>query len=397
MKNKRDYSTSNCVKTRSGCVKWDGPEIPCLDICPGDELNDLVYAIAQKVCDALGETDFSTLSLQCLIDKLGVTLPTERTIITLFQLAFDNDCRLADLIQDLEDMIVDPNAPLDLDLKCLVIEGPGGSSIPVTQMLLNQVLITEFCLLKTRVAGLELKDIDLQAQIDALSAIPPYVEPTLTTCWAGTRTLSQQVVQGYAALCTYRDAVGTLPEISTAVAEQPAGLNVVPYTTNPNWQLIPQSMADAVVNQWIVIGNLLTRMATIEACACQITCKDIKIGFITTFNDNNTVTLSFTPGSGVNIPDGFEDCGSILTITNQNNITFSLSVPIVPGEDSEEIDLSMFESGDTLTFSYEAKICSETLSCEKCYSKVVKYINGCCTITNVSDAPITITYQTTVS
>lgn len=394
MKNKRQIPTSNCIKTASGCVLWTGPEIPCLDICPGDELNDLVYAIAQKVCTSLGDTNLSTLSLQCLVDKLNVVLPTERTILTLFQLAFDNNCKLADLIKNLEATIVNPNAPLDLNFKCLIIEGPGGSSIPVTQMLLNQVLITEFCLLKTRVSGLELKDIDLQAQINALTAIPTYVEPILTTCWAGTRTLSQQVIQGYASLCTYRDAVGTTTEISRAISSQPTGLNTVPYTINPNWQPIPNSLADADVNQWIVINSLLTRITTLEACACKVTCKDITVGFLTTFNSDRTVTLKFTSGAGSSIPVDFVNCGSNLTIKDDRGVVFGpINIPIAQNYQSVDIDISMFTPGEYLTFSLDAQLCSEAFNCSKCVTKVVRNTAGCCLITNNGASPVTIIYQ----
>ena len=83
MKNKRSLSKINCIRSSSSCITWEGPEIKCLDICTGDELEDLIYGLAQKVCSSLGESDFSTLSLQCLIDKLHVSLPLDRSLINL--------------------------------------------------------------------------------------------------------------------------------------------------------------------------------------------------------------------------------------------------------------------------------------------------------------------------
>lgn len=392
MKNKRKLSEINCVRTKSGCVTWDGPEITCLDICPGDELNDFLYALSQKICEAASGSDLSTLSLQCLIDKLGVTIPTERNILTLLQLSFDNECLLKDLIDDLNDKIANPNAPLNIDMKCLTVVDGFGTPLAITQIVLDQVLINEFCALKNRVSALELKDIDLQAQIDAID-VTPYILPTLTTCWAGTRNLSSQISTGFQNLCDYRDIVGTITDIQAAISAQPAGLNPT-YAINPNWKLTPNSDAQTDINQWIVIDDLLKRIIAIEDCACKFTCKDVTVGFLTTFNDDKTVTLKFTNGAGTFIPDGFEDCGTLLTIRNDNNIKTNPITVIVSQEGiSDDIDISMFEVGEYLTFSMEVNLCSEKFNCQKCVSKTVRNTAGCCLITNNDTEDITIIYK----
>lgn len=393
MKNKRSLSKINCIRSSSSCITWEGPEIKCLDICTGDELEDLIYSLAQKVCSSLGESDFSTLSLQCLIDKLHVTLPVDRSLINLLQLSFDNDCKLKDLIDKLEAKIVDPNLPLNLDMKCLTVVDGFGVPMPVTQLVLDQVLINQFCALKNKINALEAKDISLQSQIDSLN-VNPYVEPTISTCWVGTRSLSQQVVVGYQSICDYRNKVGIDIDIQAALSQQPANLNPV-YASNPNWKITPSSLAMTDVNQWIVIKNLMGRIAALEDCACKITCKDVLIGFNVTFNEDKTATLKFTTGAGTNLPTGFIDCGSLLTITNDKGISNS-GIPIVITQDGiiDDIDISSFEPGEYLTFSLEAAMCSPSLHCQKCITKTVKNTSGCCLITNDGTEKITITYQT---
>lgn len=395
MKDKRKKGNINCIETVTSCSIWDGPEMKCLDICPGDSLNDTIFAIARKICAAVGADDFSTLSLQCLIDKLGVTLPTERTLINLLQLAFDNECLLKDLIDDLEELIQDPNAPLTIDMRCLEVTDPYGNPIPVTQSSLNQTLVTAFCDLKDDVTSLQATVINLQNQIDALD-VDPYEEPELSTCLTtGTKALNEVVSEGFQNICDFNELVGDESSIQEAISAQCSELNAE-FSGNPAWTVSPQSIAETVSNIWIAFCQYRDYVVDIRTNCCAPTCDKIKIGFLTTFNDNNTVTLSFTSGAGTVIPAGFTDCGSELTITNQNGVSFSTTITIAQGDDSDEIDTSLFSTGDTLTFSLKARMCSESLTCEKCYAKVIKYSVGCCTITNISDAPITITYQTTV-
>lgn len=392
MKNKRNINKVNCIRSSSSCITWNGPDITCLDICTGDELEDVVYGLATKLCENIGETDFSTLSLQCIIDKLKITLPTDRSLINLLQLSFDNDCKLKDLVDLLEAKIVDPNLPLNLNLKCLTAFDGFGTPLLVTQLVLDQVLIDQFCLLKNKVNALEAKDIDLQSQINSLN-LTPYVEPTQTTCWAGTRTLSQQVVVGYQNLCDYRNKVGLDVQIQAAISQQPTGLNSI-YGLNPNWKLTPTSLANSDTNQWIVIDSLLKRMSVIEECACKITCKDILIGFIVAFNDDKTVNLKFTSGAGTVIPIGFTDCGTLLTIKSDKGV-ISANIPVIISQEgiTTDIDISQFEIGDFLTFSLEVNMCSAGLNCQKCVSKIVKNTSGCCLITNADNENITLTYK----
>lgn len=395
MKDKRKQGNINCIETVTSCSIWDGPTMACLDICPGDELNDVIFAIATKICAAVGADDFSTLSLQCLVDKLNATIPTEKSLINILQLIIDNECKLADMIADLEELIVDPNAELPLDMKCLEVLDPFGNPIPVTQMSLNQTLITAICDIKDSITSLNATVIDLQTQIDLIDTTP-YVEPEFNTCLTtGVKPLTSVVQEGFQAICDYEAMVGDIAQIQTAISAQCSGLNAELQTV-PGWTITPLSAAQSLNNLWIAFCNLRNRVITIETTCCAPTCDKVKVGFITTFNDNQTVTLSFTPGAGTSIPAGYTDCGSSVTISNAAGVTAGpFPLVIEQGEDSDDLDISAFQPGETLTFSILAKLCSESLQCEKCYGKTVQYLTGCCSITNTSDSPITIAYSTT--
>jgi len=394
LKAKKTSINSGCPDALSSkCVTWNGPSIPCLDICHDEVLTDVVWAIADKVCKIAHDIDLSTLDIHCLLD-LCTSCPEEKTIKTIIQLLLDNQCKLKELI---DDIVLNPevDVTLNVNLRCLKVFDDFGNEIPQDFNQTIQSIINELCNHKTRIETLEAEVIDLQNQIDDIDVTPLVDEPTITTCLTSPKPTSQAVIAIATDYCTYKAAVGSITDIQLAMAQQCPDLNTL-FAATPGWNLSPTNQAHSLSNLWIAYCNLLSRVTLIEDTCCSANCDSVKIGFITTFNDNQTVTLSFTPGSGSNIPASFEDCGSELTITNQNNITFTVPVEIIQGGDSDDIDVSMFTNGDTLTFNLKAKMCSDTITCEKCYGKVVKYIAGCCVITNTSDAPITITYQTIV-
>ena len=141
--------------------------------------------------------------------------------------------------------------------------------------------------------------------------------------------------------------------------------------------------------------DLRERLITLEGCACKITCKDILIGFTTTFNEDKTVSLKFTGGAGTFIPVGYADCGSSITIKNDIGLTtIPVSITIEQDKSTVDIDISMFEAGEYLTFSVDAAICGNGINCNKCVSKVVRNTSGCCLITNKGITPLTLTYKT---
>lgn len=49
-------------KTSSGCVQWDGPDIECIGVTTGMLVTDVVYNLAEKLCEHLNET----VDLGCL-------------------------------------------------------------------------------------------------------------------------------------------------------------------------------------------------------------------------------------------------------------------------------------------------------------------------------------------
>lgn len=410
MKEKNKKETRGGVKTDSSCILWTGPEITCLDICQGDYLNDVVFAIATKVCESSTSSDLSTLSLQCLVDKLQAIIPTEKNILTILQLIIDNECKLKDLIDIVNGRITgDPlNTNLNLNLGCLATTDGFGNAIQLTQLELDQLLINTVCSIRTRtttlegqVLALQATDTDLQTQINSITS-----DPSITTCISSIRPTSQSVVDLANNYCTYKSAVGTLAEIQFVLASQGADLNTE-FSAEPGWNVTPTSEAQSLSNLWIAFNNYFNRLKVIEQTCCAPSCDKIKIGAIPTFDFTaHTLSLEFTAGAGTVIPAGFTDAGTQITITDKNGVKagpYSTSTtPIALNSIISGLYVGSLATGD-ITISFKTNFVLKDsnnviiLTCKDCYSIIVPYSSGCCVYTNSGSVNNTIIYKTTIA
>jgi hypothetical protein len=83
----------NCPKISTSCVIWQGPDIPCIDLCAGDAVDEVVFKLATYLCE-LSENIFNinNIDFQCLT-PLGTeneNIPTN--LEELIQLMINYSC-----------------------------------------------------------------------------------------------------------------------------------------------------------------------------------------------------------------------------------------------------------------------------------------------------------------
>lgn len=81
-------SRNGCMKTSSNCVIWDGPDIPCLNLCKGDSITEVLYKLATKFCDTLVLLDPTQYDISCFND---IGCPPD-DFAELFQLVINQIC-----------------------------------------------------------------------------------------------------------------------------------------------------------------------------------------------------------------------------------------------------------------------------------------------------------------
>lgn len=399
MKDKR-RKMSDCVATNVTCVTWNLPGIPCLGIQTGDTMDEVTFAIVEKIC-ALGiNDDLENIELQCLIDKLDITVPAQKTVSTFLQLAFDNDCALFDLIKDVKDLINTPNIPLVLDLKCLAQFDSFGNQLPYTAQSVLQSLITQGCGFVSQIAGLSGAITTTNIRIDNIT---PYTEPSLTSClFSGPKTLSQATVILASDYCSFRAKVGTIASIESAIGNQ------TPILADPLFPIsdllaLPVSLSDSDFNQWEFISNLYKRLLDLEACACRAKCSDIKIGWnVIDQEDGKSIVIDFSGDYGNYIPIDYQlQSDSTVTFIDINKKPKSYPLPTGTGifkteYESVPYDISMLDLSGMMVI----KVCVKLLNtktgeiCCKCEESEHFFVGGCsyCELTSTS-GDVTVIYE----
>lgn len=396
MKKKNQHST--CPDSLSNeCVVWQGGDVLCLGICNGDKLSEAEKAIADKVCEIATDMDLSQVDIGCVLDKCRST-SNDKSLVTLIQILFDNQCCLKDLIDEISGGDSSDGVP-NLNLRCLRKLDDFGNEIPQNELQVLQTIVNQVCQNVTDIAAIRINVNSLQTQVDDLAGVlVPNPEPNISTCLTtGLRPSSQVLPLVADEVCSIKQTIGTAEQIASALSRQCENANEQ-YITKPGWEQAVTSMAQTVNNLWIVLCDVKARVETIENNCCKITCKSIKLGFgVIPSPDAKAITLKFSEKAGTDIPPGFTDCGSVVTITDHLDNSVEYPLVISQGAEEGEFFLDGLNLDKELLISVSARLCSTELTCEKCISKMYLYEDPSCPICRVDaigkTGTVTILYE----
>lgn len=258
-----NLDNSPCSPISSNCVIWQGPNIPCIKLCTGDTVSDVVFKLATELCDILEQLDINNYDLTCLnlagcdpkdfnaliqilINKIcelegiptptptpdGTGCPTDCIVSVVDCLGGGND-NLISYVETIANKICDILTRLD------EIDGPGG-----------------------RLDSIDVTLIDLQTQIDNIVFTIPDVTVPLTCAnpvggyAPGTdvavNTLFEAFLDDW---CQLLSVTGTTTALS-AVLSPDCTLAGSAYfgsaiTSDPGWINPASTVADALNNIWV--------------------------------------------------------------------------------------------------------------------------------------------------
>lgn len=398
------YGSGSTKSFTTNDIVWQGPDIPCLNLCQGEKISDTMAKIANKICEIQQEFDLSDFDFKCLIDACDSCPEPERNVLAVLKLLRDGYCELKEAISKLT-----PNDPgsddsfLDVNMRCLAaVNGAGEILNNKREKDIIQSIIDRVCTHDADISLLKSKTDNLQDQIDNLDLTPTVSLPSVTGCnFSGSRPLDQAVNAVDQALCTLKDLIGSSSEINQAISQ----LGQVPnMQTNPAWYAVVNNMARLLNNLVLMAMSHESRIGAIESTCCAPSCDDIRVGCIPEFDfANRLVTLRFTAGAGTNIPPQFEDAGSTISIIDRNGLSVSVTTggDNIIGNDSsvDDINISGLAYGRlTIKFSTSFVLKDSNgaivLRCSDCFSQEVEYSGGCCDIKNEGTEPVTILYTT---
>ena len=83
---------AGCNPVSSNCVIWQGPDIPCIDLCKGDSISDVTYKLATELCTLVDQLDITGFDVSCF----PPICPKPEDIHDLIQFILDKLCELQD-------------------------------------------------------------------------------------------------------------------------------------------------------------------------------------------------------------------------------------------------------------------------------------------------------------
>ena len=284
-----------CVPLSSNCVVWQGPDIPCIQLCKGDSVSDVVAKLAQELCDLLGQLDVSTFDLNCL----STICPAPQNIHDLIQLLINKYCDCCEGTTTPSQ--VDPKSfNSDCPTNCFINIAPCFQYVNQTGDLVTTMQLTDYVrAIATRVCTLvsEIQTINITlanhetriSYIEANCCNPPTPQQIyiLNSCLLGTNPPDGWLIQTVltnleTAFCALQNATGGPTEILTAIGYQCPNLAASPSLAFPATNMgslagwVPDAnyntLADSITNMWITICDLRAAVSNLQDCCSAASC-----------------------------------------------------------------------------------------------------------------------------
>ena len=322
-----------CSPVSSNCVIWQGPDLPCINLCNGDTVSSVVHKVATYLCTIQSSLDLTDLDLSCLVafcTNLNPA-PTEKTLPAVLEFIIEKVCCLNTRIDDLPEPgnnYVEPTLTLP---SCLQYTDPVTGQL-VTQLIHHQFtlhLANRFCLLKTTVDQHTTQITNLDNRVTILENQPPTPLPLVTPkciLVPGTPTAMNTVLTELESqYCDLRAVLGANTALAVSISQQCANLGSQPALSQAGtmsnlagWNTTLVNLAQSFQNLWITVCDMRAAIQDLKDCCTTVDCTQFILNYTAGTDElREEVYLDFNPGTV--IPAGFSNCsqlGSLVTISD---------------------------------------------------------------------------------
>jgi hypothetical protein len=352
-----NYDNSPCSPISSNCVIWQGPDIPCIKLCAGDTISDVVFKLATELCAVLDTLNVANYDLSCF----NLTACGPNDFHALIQFLIEQICALQTEVDTLADPSTSPivNTTKSTGADTLVTVAPcfviGGVTV-MTVSEYAQAIGTKVCSLVSQITTINANITNLDLRVTALESAPApvFTLPSIPVdcTLSGTivspgsyeiddvlNALINDNTYGY---CALKAATGEAAAIAAAVASQCIADTDLSLEFGTQFQV-------AYAGTWVTSGNLNTAAEAINnlwIAICDIynylSNYSVSVDNTATINlDNsaNVITANITDSGWVDL-DGFAYYSGVAKpqcrrIGNQvhfrGNVYIPLENPASPG------------------------------------------------------------------
>jgi hypothetical protein len=262
-----NYDNSPCSPISSNCVIWQGPNIPCIKLCTGDTISDVIEKLATELCTVLDTLNVTNYDLSCF--NLVACGPND--FQALIQFLIEQICALQTEVVILADPATSPVGTTQSTADTLITVAPCfviGTTTVMTVSEYAQAIGTRVCSLVSQIATINTQIVDLDIRVSNLESATVIIPPTPTiiiNCNIGTlvagnsydidTVLDQLINNATNGLCSYTNTatgvLGTPSQLLTSyITSCSYGTDV---TTDPNWTVTPNTLAEVITNIWIAL------------------------------------------------------------------------------------------------------------------------------------------------
>jgi hypothetical protein len=265
-----------CNPISSNCVIWQGPDIPCINLCNGDSVSDVVAKLAERLCTIADQLDISLLDLSCF----NPIFPTPQNFRDVVQLIINRVCAL-------ENPTVNPDAPVTTPCPddCIVtiascfqerdFLGNLITTLPLKDYVIkigNEVcgILSTITTIQTSITNLDTRVTDIEN-----NCCNQTIDINLTSCISGGTVLPlvEFLLQLETAFCELQPLVGTSGDVSlmlnaaTCVPDSAEQLGNPPAVMSAITGWVPgaSNIAETVNNLWLTVCDLRTALTNLQA------------------------------------------------------------------------------------------------------------------------------------
>jgi hypothetical protein len=309
-----NYDNSPCSPISSNCVIWQGPNIPCIKLCTGDTISDVIEKLATELCTILDTLNVTNYDLSCF--NLVACDPND--FQALIQFLIEQICALQAEVVILSDPATSPVGTTKSTADTLVTVADCFIVGGVTVMTVAEYAIAignKVCSLVTQIDIINNNILNLDIRVTALESAPA---PTFTLpsipvdcTLSGTvispgnypidTVLNALVNDNTYGYCTLKSATGEASAITAAVLSQ--------CITDADISLVfGTAFSVAYAGTWVISANLNTAADAINnlwIAVCDI------YNYVQNFtvSSTDTATININIGAGNNISASISDTG----------------------------------------------------------------------------------------
>lgn len=373
---------ASCNPISSNCVIWQGPDIPCINLCKGDTVSDVIAKLATELCDVLTQIDVTTLDLSCF----NLTGCEPKDLQAFLQFLIDKICALENCCATSNSgraATTCPDCVVNI-ARCFYYQDQYGNQITTMQLSDYVTAIgNKVCDILTQIDIINQTLVNYNIRITALENKP---DPTLTiptvtpVCVLPSVPTEVQIVVDALEqeFCALQGATGTPTQIYTAIAAECPNLATSPALgpgggnmgSIPGWINPETNLAASINNMWLTICDLRAAVINIKNNCCPSGCDGVSI-YITAIVEAPSTLRIYINGT---IPTGFQNCnvlGSLFTIADTLGGSFTQYVDVVlnlnnPGGYVIDLSTTPVNPASNLVISSNICLCNPTTNAECC-------------------------------